>query len=409
MKTLSGDAKRVFKKAKKFSRGLYKNNFSELFPNGKDRLEIPITNIDYKNSQSFKIVDNYLKQNGYQITDYVGGYAIKKDDKNTYKIGKIIKNNTYVSNHFRDCVYRQRFKLVISRHPYDIACASWGQEWESCLDFERGFNDNCIHDMVIANSCMIAYLVSATKNTVLGRCFVIPYYNYESGDYWLYTSNTPYGLFPKETLIFLRKWLDKNYNEKYLAPRLNTTNIIVKFEFPHELVYDNDDIKTVKYFNGKYMNRYTIRKHLNENTLEGILNDSYKLNGEYYRLDLILEETKKWYDYHKSYGRNENIRDMKRKRFLLCWLEGKEPKENEINEYFNYLSRYNLLIGGSKRIQQLIEDEYECSQYQVSKYLKLVKDKVDWKEVKDEIILWGKDGCIPEGGAVQRRLLAKLA
>lgn len=409
MRTLSGEEKQVFKKAKKLSRGLYKNNFPELFPNKKDRLEIPITDIDYKNSQSFKLVDNYLKSNGYQINDYINGYAIKKGDKNIYKIGKLVKNNTYIANHFRDCIYRQKFKIVVSRHPYDIACASWNQDWDSCLNFEDGFNVESIHDMVIANSCMIAYLVSATKNTVLGRCFIIPYYNYDSGDYWLYTSNTAYGLFTKDMLHFLRKWLDENYNKKYIAPKLNTLDVIVKFKFPNDLVYDNDDIKTIKYFNAKYMNKYAIRKHLNENTLENILKECYKINGEYHQLDLVLEETKNWYEYHKSYGRNENLRDMKKKRFLLYWLEGKEPKEDESKEYFNYISRYNLMIDGSYMIQRLIDDEYVFCRYQLTKYLTLIKYQIVWDDAKEMIISWGKDGVITEDGAIQKRLLAKLA
>jgi len=408
MKILTGEQKRVFKKAVKFSRGLYKNNFPELFKNGKDRFEIAINNIDYSDSNSYKLVYNYLKENKYEITDYIKGYATKKDDKNIYKIGKIVKNNKYISDHFRDCVYRQNFKIVISRHPYDIACASWNQDWDSCLDFEDGFNVECINDMVIANSCIIAYMVSATKNTVLGRCFIIPYYNYQTGDYWLYTSDTPYGLFPYETLDFLREWLNKNYNEKYLAPKIQSKDIIVKFKFPNDLVYDNDDTGEIQYFNVKHMNKYNVRKCINDNTIESILRDCYKINQKYCGLELILEETKNWYEYHKSYGRDENHRDMKNKRFLLYWLEGKDPEFKDVEQYFNYLNRHKLLINGSKSIQKWIIEDINFSEYQVNKYLKLIKDKVDWYEGKEAITQWSKDGYIKEGGVAQRRMFAKL-
>ena len=246
--------------------GLYKNNFTELFQDKKDRLEIPLVNdnIDHTNSDSYKIINSYLTENGYQIDDYVGGYAIKKGDKNKFKIGKIIKHNKYLVTNFRDCVYRQKIKLVISRHPYDIACASWGQEWDSCLNIEDGINRNSIHDMIIANSCMIAYTVSATSNTPLGRCFIIPYYNYDSGDFWLHPASLPYGLFPEECRNFLKNWLNENYNEKFLAPKMKSKDMVVEFKFPNDLVYDNDDDQVVKYFNYNHMDKLTIRKHINE-------------------------------------------------------------------------------------------------------------------------------------------------
>ena len=136
MRVLNNEQKKVYKKAVKLSRGLFKNNFPELFPDGKHRFEIPITDVDYSHSEKYKLVKNYLEDENYTITDYVAGYAKRSGDKNIYKIGKLIKRNRYLSDKFRDCVYRQKFKFVISRHPYDIACASWNQDWESCLCFE---------------------------------------------------------------------------------------------------------------------------------------------------------------------------------------------------------------------------------------------------------------------------------
>mgnify|MGYP001588773498 FL=1 len=250
MKTLTCEQKLVYKKAIKLSRGLYKHNFTELFPDSKDRIEIQLDNVDYTVSDSYKLVNNYLNENGYNVDDYIGGYATKIGVKNKYKIGKIIKHNKYLTSNFRDCVYRQNIKLIISRHPYDIACASWDQDWTSCLNIEDGHNKECLHDMIIANSCMIAYTVSETNNTPLGRCFIIPYYNYDTGDLWLHPASTPYGLFPKECRSSLQDWLNINYNERYVVPKLGKSNVI--FKFPNDLVYDNEDDGYIEYLTSNY-------------------------------------------------------------------------------------------------------------------------------------------------------------
>lgn len=410
MKTLTGEHKKVFKKSKKLNRGLYLNNFSELFPNGKHRFEIPISNIDYKNSKSFKIIENYLKQEGYEITDYIKGHAFKKNDKNIYKIGKIIKNNTYISKKFRDCVFRQKHKLIISRHPYDIACASWEQDWESCLNFENGMHRKYLNEMIMSCSCLITYLVSATKNTNLGRIFIFPYYDYKSGDYWLFTSDTGYGLFPKECKIFLREWLNKNYNEKYVLPRLLSDDILVNFRIPENLVYDNYDKRKLTVFNENKMCKYKIRKLVNENTIEkylkSIYNCDYGGDGLYGKMDLIHSEIKKWYEYHNSYGRNKNCREMKNKKFLLYWIENSEPEENEVSEYLNYLYKNNLKINKSNRIQKwVLELKHQDMKSKITKYLNIVNEKIDWDDGKNAIFDLGKVGIIKSNGVAQKRLL----
>ena len=400
MKSLSGEQRKVFKQAVKLSRGLYKNNFPELFSGGKHRLEIPIDNIDYTGSKSYKLIKNYLSENKYKIKDYVGGYAVKEGDKNTYKIGKIISKNKYLSNHFRDCVYRQKFKFVISRHPYDLACSSWNQDWESCLDWKTGFNNSCIHDMVIANSCMVAYLVSQSSNTVLGRCFVIPYYNYDTGDFWLATSSSPYGLFPKDCLKFLGDWLNKNYNEKYRLPK-DGLDVIMRYEFPNDLVYDNCDSRYVRALNIKLMdNKFAVRKMINEKTVEKTLAQFYKKSGSYPDVGLLLKECELWYKYHQSYGRDENVRDMKNMGYLISWL-----KDEHIDnvEYMKYLNSKKLKLNKRLyKVEKFIGNEDYNDNYE--KYINIMIDKIDWKEGKE---IWS-EYYANDRTKISRDIFAKL-
>jgi hypothetical protein len=406
MKTLTGEQKKIYSKAISLSRGLYKNNFAELFTNDKHRIEIPLNNIDYTISNSYMIVNNYLTENGYEIIDYIGGYAAKKGDKNKFKIGKIIKHNKYLVTNFRDCIYRQKIKLVISRHPYDIACASWGQYWDSCLNIEDGFNKEAIYDMIIANSCMIAYTVSATNNTSLGRCFIIPYYNYESGTFWLYPASVPYGLFPKECQEFLESWLNENYNEKFIAPKLKSNGLVVNFNFPNNLVYDNDDCPSIKYYNYKCIDKTSIKKHLDDGSLVTILKDIYDIKGSYPDLNLIKSEIREWYDYHKSCGKSENSKIMKNCRYLIYWMDEEEPRDNDVKQYFNYLSKYKLLFKGSHKIQQYLSSN--ITPFKIDKYLKLINGKLSWDDIKKQIIEWGEVKFIRKDGALQKRMLKKL-
>lgn len=400
MKSLTGEQRKVFKQSVKLSRGLYKNNFQELFPTGKHRIEIPIENVDYTVSKAYKLIKSYLAANNYKISDYVGGYATKENDKNIYKIGKIISKNKYLSDHFRDCVYRQKFKFVVSRHPFDIACSTWNQDWESCLDWKDGINGECLQDMVIANSCMVAYLVSRSSNTVLGRCFVIPYYNYDMGDFWLTTSSTPYGLFPKECLKFLGDWLNKNYNEKYRFPKDNL-NVLISYKFPNNLVYDNDDKKYVRALNTKLMdNKFAIRKMINQKTVEKTLVQFYKNKGAYPNLSVLLKECESWYRYHRSYGRDENLCDMKNMKYLITWLKD-EHIDNK--EYFDYIHSKKLTLNKRLyKVEKIIANEDYTNNYE--KYMKMLDHKIDWKDGKE---IW-KEYYSDEKTRISKEIFSKL-
>lgn len=411
MKTLVGENRKIFKKAKKLSRGLYKNICNELFINKKDRFTINIDNSQYsdlvKDTDEYKLIDNYLSENKYKIVDFIQGIAEKENDKNKYKIGRLIKHNKYLSDKFRDCVYRHNLKFVISRHPYDIACASYNQDWDSCLNIKDGFNNSIMNDMIVANSVMIAYLVSGTKNTVLGRCFIIPYYNFSSGDYWLYTANTGYGLFPDKYIEFLRDWLDKNYNNKYLLPNFISKDIVVKFTFPEELVYNNDDKSSIKIYNVKGMDKYTIRKYINEYKLEQMLRAVYISTQEYPDLNIVRDEVTKFYDYHKSYGKDLDSPIMKRCKFMLYWISGDKIPKNELIGYFKYLRTHKLRIKRNTQIEKLIVDELWTFN-NVCDYISILDEKINWKLGKDSIIQWADKGHMKKGGVKYNRLIEKF-
>ena len=92
-----------------------------------------------------------IEDAGYEVTDYIQGYAVKKDDprKQIVKIGKILTDTRFkippiIKQTFDKDPARQSSKsenmIVISRHPYDIAGMTSGRTWHSCMNIETGIN-----------------------------------------------------------------------------------------------------------------------------------------------------------------------------------------------------------------------------------------------------------------------------
>jgi len=408
MKTLTGENKKVFKKALKLSRGLYKHNFDDLFQ-GKNRIHIPVNYTDYEGSSSYKIVNNYLKDNGYIIVDYIGGYAVKEDDsnqKNKFKIGKLLKSNNYVLNNFRDCPHRQKLKLVISRHPYDIACASYNQEWESCLHFNGGINHHCLKASMYSNMLLIAYLVTASTNTVMGRMFVIPYWEKDQCEVWLHTADIGYGIFPQKHRDFLRDWLNKEYNYKHIYPKLDDSIFSWNFSFPEDVVYDNGDDKKIRIYNIKYMNnKYKIRKLINENKIINRISLMYRKNGSQgltknWNIGVIKKEVNAWVDYHQSYERDDI--NFKKMVWFKKWLHSEPIDESDANKYLNFLKYHKLKISHNDILQDYVITR---GLHEMEKYLKLLHKPIKWDEGKEQINTFATKGHFKINGVIHKRLL----
>lgn len=388
MKTVTGERKEVFKQSLKLSRGLYKYTYPELFEKNKSRLVIPYENLnfDVSKSMNYRLLNSYLKDLGYYVHDYIGGYAKKEGDKNTYKIGRLLKDNEYTLKKFKDCIYRQKLSILISKHPYDMLCASWNQDWHSCLEIRVKGEPNSLQIPYSAttNSCLIAYCLSGGDKKPLGRVFIVPYYDYETGDHWLRVVDTTYGIFPNEVKVFLQTWLNENYNHKITK---SNSKVILDFCFPDNLMYNNNDTPEIKVFNEKSMDNITIRKLLNEGNLPKELKMIYKetkskISKE--KLDLIRSELELWYNYHTSYGKDLQDFDMSECRFLLNWVNDRDPIYNEVRRYINFVFRYNLKIKGSETIHKYFIDEYLDIPLML-KYIRSLSEPILWEEGKQVV------------------------
>lgn len=115
-----------------------------VFPEGQDRVVIPYE----RNLEPNSNVVKHLTANGYKITDYSAGLASKIGEENRpMRIGKIL-NRTGASDDLfrmfdkdpaRQGIKTNEHHIVISRHPYDVAAMSSGQNWESCQTLKQTF------------------------------------------------------------------------------------------------------------------------------------------------------------------------------------------------------------------------------------------------------------------------------
>lgn len=126
-----------------------------------------------------------LENRGYKILSYEDGTAIKIDDieeKQKYKIGKILKDNETLLAQFRDDPIRQmgQFLIVLSRNPDDIAKMSTDRAWVSCMASTGMMGTNNFHYVPneIKQGALVAYVVKASDPNIydpLSRILLKPY------------------------------------------------------------------------------------------------------------------------------------------------------------------------------------------------------------------------------------------
>lgn len=150
-------------------RSLYKPELTEHIFKDKDRLYFDITK--QKSSSIIPAVESKLSELGFVITDYQKGTAKKENSSHVFKIGKILNkakcialknlfdNDRTRSGHSKD------FKVVVCRHPYDIAGMGTGRGWQSCFDLVEG-NFSTKVELEVANANLVAYLIEDTDRNI---------------------------------------------------------------------------------------------------------------------------------------------------------------------------------------------------------------------------------------------------
>lgn len=271
-------------------------------------------------SPHYKAIRDHLHKNGYEITDYVSGFAKKKDDPSIdnmtgtqrvadkeEKIGKIL-NRTNAStemtnilskpkykvtkNEYGDMVHardargqkivesegkplsitqafandplraaKKDVKLVVTRSKEGVAGMSTGKGWRSCMNLDDGVNKKYIpHD--IRHGTLTAYLVRNGDDEFdnpVGRVNLKQFVGIDGHRIWRPETNV-YGTMPKEATKAIQHWSETRYPH-------NETDIYSK----KPELYD-DDGKTTHIFGNPEFDK--IQRHV-DNQLNDLVSSHY--------------------------------------------------------------------------------------------------------------------------------------
>lgn len=201
---------------KEYLEDIFKNSPYEKDRNAY-RLFIPLKG----NTEGIKIngeIEAAIKEKGYEIDDYIGGYAIKGNRK--VKIGKLLPNElkqTFANDPGRQA--KSDYQMVVSRNPYDIGGMSTDRGWTSCQNLETGGKLCEFIPKDIKAGTIIAYMTKVGDNNLnspSGRIVIKPYVN-AKGETAYGTFKKVYGTvskeFEKEVDTFV-KWLNKQKGVK---------------------------------------------------------------------------------------------------------------------------------------------------------------------------------------------------
>lgn len=201
------------------------------------------------------INDKYPDYEIKSVSDYINGYAFKKEDeekKQPLRIGKMLTKfsgekeiddllKSFKNDPLRSTKKSNKYKVVISRHPYDIAGMSTDRHWHSCMNLgykgiqysneEPGINKQYVQNDISEGS-IIAYLISPTDvhengkpaiRRPLSRILMKPHINENDRKDYAYSMGPTYGAGNPKFSEFIKKWLIENINnntkgKKYYRP-----------------------------------------------------------------------------------------------------------------------------------------------------------------------------------------------
>lgn len=185
------------------------------------------------------------------INDYINGYAYKKTDedkKQPLRIGKMLTKfsdekdvdallKSFKNDPLRSTKKYNKYKVVISRHPYDIAGMSTDRNWSSCMNLgykgihfsnsDAGVNKHYVQNDISEGS-IIAYLISPTDvhengkpaiHRPLSRILMKPHINENIRNDYAYSRGRTYGASNPKFSQFIDKWLIENINNDTVGKR----------------------------------------------------------------------------------------------------------------------------------------------------------------------------------------------
>lgn len=165
-------------------------------------------------------ISEELKAQGYAVDDYIAGIAVDLDKgKRKIKIGKLLSKKAELKKLFDADPQRTASKksksdllVVISRHPYDLAGASYSRGWRSCLHLTDGENREYVLNDVKFGT-LIAYLVNNDDRNINKPIARLRIYSFvsegENKEYFLQAESRVYGKAPSSFKDTVDKWISQ--------------------------------------------------------------------------------------------------------------------------------------------------------------------------------------------------------
>ncbi len=207
-------------------------SFSHLFPEGQDRIYLPITiklsdfndMIRFENTKSYKEISQAFQKSGqFQILDWKKGLAID-GRKNIWKIARAlesIQENNLKSNYLS---LKGRFNasnkmnIVISQNTHDIASMSTGKAWQSCNTFNTGEYGEKKYGITfkkmakeVLKGGLVAYLIDEEDKNIkspYARLMIRRYYSPTTGESLMACSeHDVYGINTQAFIDKVQKWI----------------------------------------------------------------------------------------------------------------------------------------------------------------------------------------------------------
>lgn len=148
---------------------------------GRERLYMPFDDDVQLESHTMIGVESVLRNRGYTLTDYKGGYATDAEGKQTYKIGRLLQQfgaDILLKSFMEDATRHdtQKFLVVLTRNIGDIERMSTNRSWRSCMSHDN--EAVTVLHKEISSGTLAAYLVSESDpeiNRPFGRILLKPY------------------------------------------------------------------------------------------------------------------------------------------------------------------------------------------------------------------------------------------
>lgn len=205
------------------------NLSAHVIPKGQSRISIPLEHPNDKPVVPHPDVAAHLESNGYKIHDYKAGFAKDKYDRQV-SIGKVLnktKAPAHVTHAFLTDPQRKATqnptKVIISRHPHDVAGMSTDRGWASCMKMPPagkgsggGINHHYLqHD--ITQGTHVAYLVNHNDDNIerpIARIALKPFHSDDGQHTILHPEEASYGTSDSAFHHTVKKWANEHFPKR---------------------------------------------------------------------------------------------------------------------------------------------------------------------------------------------------